>query len=128
MGPALGSGGLPAISVSPHRDTVFVTGSCSLAGVSGYAHVTMAYDIASGAQIWARIYHGPGHSNTSVSGLAVSPSGSMVYVTGFTDGLRSGPREGFYTTLGYRAATGTQVFVEQYSRMGGGAPSAIAVG
>jgi WD40 repeat protein len=125
MGRANGLGGVPAISVSPHSDTVFVSASCSLAGVSGYGYVTIAYDIVSGTQIWVRNYHRPAHTSSSVSGLAVSPSGSMVYVTGFTDGRTSGD---FYTTLGYRAATGTPLFVRQYSGMGGGEPSSITVG
>jgi len=126
-----GEGGVPAVSVSPRGGVVFVSGTGSLGGVHHYGYVTIAYQIASGAQIWASDHLEPGHGTSSVSGLAVSPSGSMVYVTGASSNLHhlvgGAPGEAF-TTVAYRAATGAQAWIRRYPARSAAQPTSIAVG
>ena len=124
-------GGVPAISVSPRGGVVFVSGTRSLGGVHRYGYLTIAYLIASGAQLWASSHLEPGRSSSSASGLAVSPSGTMVYVTGASFNLYhlvgGAPAEA-YITVGYRAATGAQAWVRRHLARYSAQPSSIAVG
>jgi hypothetical protein len=121
-------GGTPAISVSPRGGTVFVSGTSSRGRPPVGAYVTIAYDIVSGAQKWARSYPAPGHGDGSASGLAVSPSGTMVYVTGSSSSVAGWIHASAYTTVAYRAATGAQAWVRRHSDGHSADPSFIAVG
>ena len=56
--------------------------------------------------MWLKLYKGPGPNDALA--LAVGPRGSNIYVTGTG------------STVGYNAATGTQLWVKPYK---GGAPS-----
>jgi hypothetical protein len=122
------AGGIPAISVSPRGGMVFVSGTSSLGRVPGYEYLTIAYDIGSGAQKWARNYPAPSRGSGSASGLAVSPAGTMVYVTGSSSSVAGGARASACTTVAYRAATGAQAWVRRYSGGYPADPSFIAVG
>jgi DNA-binding beta-propeller fold protein YncE len=110
-----------SMMVSPDGSTVFVTGkSLKLAG--GYDYATVAYSAATGRQLWASLYHGPGASS-----VAVNPDGSTVFVTGRSDNLAGGGAD--YATVAYRAATGQQLWVSRFS-FGSGtydAASSVAV-
>ncbi|HEY2443473.1 MAG TPA: PQQ-binding-like beta-propeller repeat protein [Streptosporangiaceae bacterium] len=101
-----------AVAVSPDGTQVFVTGySFQTAGPSDYA--TVDYDAATGAQQWARRYHGSGNGGSAGTSVAVSPDGGTVYVTGY-----AGAGNQFldqYATVAYRAATGRQVWLASYS-------------
>jgi len=63
-----------AMVLSPGGSTVFVTGA------SGGDYATVAYATATGAQLWVSAF-GAG-SLAGVTGLAVSPDGGRLYVTG----------------------------------------------
>lgn len=56
--------------------------------------------------------------------MAVSPDGRTVFVTGLSAGRASGDD---YATAGYRAATGSQLWVTRYSGPGNGADSGLAL-
>jgi WD40 repeat protein len=115
------------IAVSPSGNTVFAAGFVPVSGGSGFAtaFATVAYDPATGSQLWASQYRGPGDSSRA-SAVAVSPDGSEVFVTGSSEG--NGTNRD-YATVAYNAATGHQLWVRRYNGPvnTGDDPAAIAV-
>jgi outer membrane protein assembly factor BamB len=111
--------GATAISaaVSPDSSTVFVTGT---ADVTNPRYRTIAYDAATGARLWTQGFsiQRLGYANT----VAVSPDGSMVFVTGTV-----GKFEQSYGTVAYNAATGTRLWRSVYAAPGGSGASDLAV-
>jgi len=97
------------VAVSPDGKTVFVTGD--VAGPS-YDYATVAYNAATGAQLWAKRYDGPGHNDDVAESVAVSPTGGTVYVTGYSDGVNLQPD---YATVAYNTATGARLWVSRYN-------------
>jgi hypothetical protein len=122
-----------AIAVSPDGRTVFVTGT-SDGGTKlfrfSYGYNTVAYDAATGAQRWRRVFKGPiiaprDHSFIAqATSLAVSPDGRKVFVTGTSESRATGQD---YATVAYGAANGTQKWVRRYSGPSGGNDTATAV-
>src|SRR5215469_12489586 len=99
-----------AIAASPDGSAVFVTGwSRYHSAPSDYA--TVGYDAATGRQLWARSYAGPGEAADEAAAIAVSPDGRIVFVTG-TSGPLNGVQE--YTTIAYSASTGRQLWLRRY--------------
>ena len=105
-----------ALAVSPDSTTVLVTGF-SCASACGTVsenddYATVAYDAITGAQVWVERYNGPANLNDQATALAVSPSGSIVFVTGISSNFFPlGPDE---HTVAYETATGAQLWVEEY--------------
>lgn len=115
-----------ALAVSPDGATVFVTGVSDDGGTTSADYATVAYDSATGAEIWARRYAGPGNGWDSAEALAVSPDGTSVYVTGLRS--TSSPSTGDdYATLAYNAATGATIWVRRYNGPGNGNDAADAI-
>jgi DNA-binding beta-propeller fold protein YncE len=83
-----------ALAVSPDGTKVFVTGWASV----GTAN-TVAYDAATGAQLWVKRYFGAGRA------ITVSPDSSTVFITG---DLRNATTD--YATTAYQASTGTRLW------------------
>jgi outer membrane protein assembly factor BamB len=113
-----------ALGVSPDGSTVFVTGTSIVNFNFGFA--TVAYDAATGLQLWASRYEGPGEDDHATS-LAVDPGGSMVFVTGqsFSAGYPD------YATVAYDADTGVQQWLTRYDGPGNGyydTPTVLGVG
>jgi len=103
-----------SVAPSPDGSKVFIAGSSGGTGnLLGY--LTIAYDATTGARLWAQIYHGPGDGNGAAYAVAVSPGGAKVFVTGFSDGVSSGPD---YATVAYDAGTGVQLWVRRYDGPG----------
>jgi WD40 repeat protein len=97
-GPGNNTDDANALGVSPDGSMVFVTGaSIGSTGLVDYA--TVAYGALDGARAWVRRYDGLGKTNDYAYALAVSPSGSAVFVTGESTG--STPFFD-YATLAYR--------------------------
>jgi WD40 repeat protein len=91
-------------------DPVFVTGYSPGAG-TGYDYLTIAYDVAIGAALWARRYNGPANDFDYAYAVATSPDGSRVFVTGYGVGAGTGSD---YATIAYDAATGAVLWARRY--------------
>lgn len=100
-GPSGGFDEASGIAVSPDGSKVVVTGA-SDGGQSAWDYATIAYDAGSGNPAWLRRYDGPGHGNEFPFGIAMTPGGEFVYVTGYTE-----TSTGFdYATISYVTGTG----------------------
>jgi WD40 repeat protein len=124
-GPGSGDDQAYSVAASPDGTTVFVTGYSSGTAAGQVDYATVGYNAATGAQLWVKLYAGlaRGGIGTQAHSVAVSPSGSTVYVTG-----ESG-NDSVYATVAYTAATGAQLWVKQYTGNGpsGSAAQAVAV-
>jgi hypothetical protein len=72
-GPAHGDDGASALRVSSDGSTVFVTGYSAGSNQYGSDYLTVAYDAATGTQVWVKRYDGPAHETDVPSALGVSP-------------------------------------------------------
>jgi WD40 repeat protein len=96
-----------AIATSPTGGTAFVAGNTSGPGFS-----TVAYDAATGAELWASQYSSPGSTYDAASAIAASPDGTTVFVAGLAIG--PGVKAG-YATIAYDSATGAELWERSYS-------------
>jgi hypothetical protein len=122
-GPANGADEAQSVAVSPSGRTVFVTGY-SVGATSEQDYATIAYDSATGAQLWVKRYNGTGNSYDAASSVAVSHNGHTVFVTGLSAGASSGFD---YATVAYNAVTGTQRWVSRYNGPGNGYDEAHSI-
>ena len=92
--------GLPA-GIAASNTGVFITGRTTVSPGNGpTAYATVAYDAATGAEHWTRLYTGSVPGFTQATSVAVSPDFSRVFVTGGTTGPNQ-QSEISYTTLAY---------------------------
>ncbi|HYV02879.1 MAG TPA: PQQ-binding-like beta-propeller repeat protein, partial [Actinomycetota bacterium] len=89
-----------AISVSPDGSKVFVTGSAA-GGATDEDYATLAYDAATGADLWSASYDGPAHNNDIAVSQAISPDGTRLFVTGYSYG--GDAKLWDYATIAYEA-------------------------
>jgi len=115
-----------ALGVSSDGSKVLVTGF-SRGSYGGFDFATVAYNAATGTQLWVSRYNGPAMSGDFARALAVSTDGTKVFVTG--DSVGSGTAHQDYATVAYGTTAGTQLWVARYSSPGYSLdyPSAIAV-
>jgi hypothetical protein len=113
-----------ALAVSHDGARVFVTGA-SQGQTTDNDYATVAFDAATGSQLWVATYDGPGHGFDAAEALVVSPDNTRVYVTGASDGgtvggsvSRPAPDSYAnnldYATIAYDAATGEQKWIARY--------------
>ncbi len=103
-----------AIAVSQDGRAVFVTGTSGGHRLP-VGYVTVKYAPATGRQLWITRYAAPGTQHPDrAAGIAVSPDGRIVFVTG-TSTLRSSSA---YTTIAYSAPTGRQLWLRRYGGPG----------
>ncbi len=77
-----------------------------------FNYATVAYDAASGDEQWIAVYDGGlGRGDDRAHGIAASPAGGLVFVTGRSESLDSGHD---YATIAYDAADGTQRWVQRF--------------
>jgi DNA-binding beta-propeller fold protein YncE len=103
-----------AIAISPDGASVYVTG-VSAGATTKYDFATVAYNAASGVQLWAARYDGPSNSYDEGSSVTTSPDGSHVYVTGNSTGANFYPD---YATISYDSGSGAQQWASRYSGPG----------
>jgi len=123
-GPANRDDFATALGLSPDGTTAFVTG-VSVGQTSGADYATLAYNASTGARLWARRYNGPGNGDDYVTALGMSPDGSTVFVTGYSNGQTSGYD---YGTVAYSASAGTRLWVRRHNGPGNGGDIAYALG
>ncbi len=123
-GPVSGSDSAQAIEVSQDGSRVVVTGSGPGVGSSN-DYSTVAYNAATGEQLWAARYDGPGSGPDFAQALVVSPDASRVLITGHSPGV-SGQFD--YATVAYDAGTGQQQWVARHNGPTNGADFATALG
>jgi outer membrane protein assembly factor BamB len=84
--------------VVPDGSKVIVTGQSQDWFYADY--LTIAYDAATGTELWARRYNGPADGNDVAHGIATNHDGSLIFVTGESPGRGN---DGDYFTVAYRA-------------------------
>jgi WD40 repeat protein len=112
-----------ALSVSPDGSTVFVSGFSASSGTSLDIE-TIAYNASTGRERWRTRYDGLTHNEDQANAMAVSPDGSKIFVTGFTDRSK---RLRNIVTLAYSAKTGTRRWVRRYQGPGDSNNNAKAI-
>ncbi len=110
-----------SVAVSPSGNAIFAAGD-ALTG-QGSAYATVAYNPKTGIQMWASQYRGPGNFSIP-SAVTVSPDGGTVFVTGYSEGIRTN-RD--YATVAYKAATGKQLWVRRYNGPGNAGDNSVAI-
>ncbi|HEY2443108.1 MAG TPA: PQQ-binding-like beta-propeller repeat protein [Streptosporangiaceae bacterium] len=99
--------------LSPDGTRLYITGS--FGHHEGRKFQTLAYDTATGALAWQQRYQGgPDQLRGAGSGadsIAVSPDGSMVFVTGYGSAVETNLYAAL--TFGYDAATGATVWMRR---------------
>jgi DNA-binding beta-propeller fold protein YncE len=110
-GAAGGTDSGTSVAVSPDGSKVFVTGFSKGSGTKN-DFIVIAYNATTGARIWGKRYDGPAHLNDYPHGIALSPSGGTVYVTGESAGSNGRLQ---WATVAYSAATGAQRWVQRYA-------------
>ncbi len=124
-GPGSSSDIAHSVAVSPNGNTVFVTGVSNSSTFTFTDDATVAYNAATGAQLWVKRHSGiQDTDNGYYNSLAVSPTGGAVYVTGI-NGSASSIGAG-YVTIAYNAATGAQLWAKRYSSSGGALSVAVS--
>jgi DNA-binding beta-propeller fold protein YncE len=99
-------GGSEGVTVSPDGSEVFLTGPFR-APPAGPKFATVAYNAATGAQLWAQTAKGSSGSRD----LAASPDGSAVLVSGTVPLVSGGS---VFTTTAYAPATGTPLWTHRF--------------
>jgi len=117
---------LPSLlAVSPDGKTVFVTAP-NLEATSSYDYVTAAYNAATGARLWTRRYNGPANGSDVPTAVAVSPAGTVVFVTG-SSASTQGREDTDDATVAYNATTGARLWTRRYHTPGSGENGAQSV-
>ncbi|MGH2691039.1 MAG: PQQ-binding-like beta-propeller repeat protein [Actinomycetota bacterium] len=99
-------------AVSPDGRRVFITGESAGVG-TWHDYATVAYDAATGEQLWASRYEGlGGNLADEPNALTLSPAGDMVVVTG---GSEESPGDFRWATVAYDSATGEELWAARYA-------------
>ena len=125
-GPAGVGGDQTGFGLSPDGSTLFVLAASGGNG-TGSDYVTIAYDAATGEELWTSLYDGPAHRLDSARAIAAAPDGSAVVVTGQSRG--EGKSLTDWATVAFDATTGEELWDVVYDGPDdrGGAGDALAV-
>jgi WD40 repeat protein len=106
------------IAITPDGSTAVVTGNSDGADFGRFAIATVAYDVATGAQRWKARYTGPENLFSDGFGLAISPDGSEVVVTGDTTVKVADSFSQDLVTIAYATADGAPLWDRRYDGVG----------
>jgi hypothetical protein len=113
-----------APTFSPDGARLFTTGWATASeGSSDRDYVTAAFDTSSGLRLWVKRYNGPARGDDLAFGLAISPDGMSVFVTGVSEGSTSDD----FATIAYDARTGSQVWAKRYNAPARGDDLAVSL-
>lgn len=112
------------VAVSQDGSSLYVTGPSLTSNGTPPSYLTIAYDTATGAQLWVRQQTDPGGNFITLPWLTLSPDGSDVIVAASAD--QANGQLGYVVT-GYAAATGDHQWTARYQAPGGLASTAEAV-
>jgi glucose dehydrogenase len=107
-----------AITVAPDGKSAYLTGG-SQGTTSRRDFAAVGYSAATGRQLWARRYNGPGNLNDSGTGIAVSPSSATVVATGLSTG-KGGEYDIEWATIAFNAKTGAARWTKRFGVIGAG--------
>lgn len=105
-----------AYSLATDGQKVFVTGYRYYSSTNDSDYLTVAYDSASGGQLWASLYNGPGSKSDVAGSIAID--GQSVYVTGKSYSGSGSDFNSDYATVAYAAATGIERWTRRYNGPG----------
>ncbi len=100
-----------AIAVSPDGRAIYVTGR-SMGLSSSDDAATVAYNAATGVQLWVSRYNGRANGYDTGNSVVAAPGGRTVYITGASAGQAS-RRD--LVTVAYRAGTGARLWANWYN-------------
>lgn len=109
------------LAMAAHGAAVYVTGLSCVERADGVLHAdveTVAYDGATGRELWVSRYDGPLHGNDAAFAVSVTPDGATVIVAGITDQAPVFPDNVFsgdYLTIAYDAVSGAQRWLATYT-------------
>lgn len=113
-----GASSAQSLAISPDGSRAFVTGTTDeVPGSLFYGdYATVAYNTATGAQVWTARYRGPASGyGGPAEDVAVSPDGAKVIVTGYNWSASPGSQPEF-ATVAYDSGTGAQLWVARYGQ------------
>ncbi|WP_420371366.1 S8 family serine peptidase [Kribbella amoyensis] len=102
---------------------VYVTGNTVGSGTQ-FDLSTIAYDEATGERLWVQRFDGAKHYDDTSWGVAVTPDGEKVVVTGTSTDVDAGSD---YVTIAYDAASGNQVWLGRYDGLVGASDRGHAI-
>ncbi|MDQ3952150.1 MAG: PQQ-binding-like beta-propeller repeat protein [Actinomycetota bacterium] len=127
-GPAGGTDNARDVVVSPDGRTLYVAGISAGTGNGDLDYAAIAYDAATGRELWVTRWDGVGRNNSdSPFAIGVSSRGDMLYLTGWSYG--EGEFNNDYGTIAVDAAgddAGTIVWSARYDGVGVRAPDQAA--
>ncbi|MEV6150067.1 S8 family serine peptidase [Nonomuraea sp. NPDC052129] len=102
------------IALDPKGKRVYVTGASfgSSPGMLSPRIETVAYDAATGAELWSKGYTGPAGNYDEPHAIEVSPDGSKLFVTGTSAGKETGNDA---VTIAYDTATGQERWIARHT-------------
>jgi hypothetical protein len=101
---------------------VFVATTNDEGGARGRDYATLAYDAATGAPLWTRLYDGSADWDAT-AGVALGPHGASVFVTGQSWKAD----EADFVTIGYRASDGSPLWTSRYAGPRAGYDTPVAI-
>lgn len=114
-----------SIAVSSDGNKVFVTGEAVGAVDQEWDYATVAYDAATGQQLWVARYGTPAGDLEWAYDVLAHPDGAEVYVTGWSTGVPGHRGASSAATIAYDAETGDQLWVARYEMPSGPTDTSI---